>query len=87
MSTSTKKIIAAQELAKNIVRDYLKNRDNKEPVLKLWKYLAMSRLIDYRQPKFIARQIQVEVFESGVLPFTDLDYQICRDISKEINTI
>jgi len=73
----------SKDLAKDVVSDYLKNK-NVDQVLKLWKYFAMKKLIDYRMPKPLARKIQVEVFECGLLPFSDLDYNACREISKVV---
>jgi hypothetical protein len=83
MSILDKKISKAQNVAKSVVQNYLKNQDRNE-VLNLWKYLAFSKLVDYRQPKSIARQIQVQVFEAGILPFSDLEYHTCQEISKEM---
>jgi len=83
MSILDKKISKAQNVAKSVVQNYLKNQDRNE-VLNLWKYLALSKLVDYRQPKSIARQIQVQVFEAGILPFSDEEYRTCQDISIEM---
>lgn len=66
-----------KRLSEVAVRTYLKGGFDTWIARQLWTTFAELGIIDYTMPEHIIRRIQVEVFEAGVLPFTNDDLQEC----------